>query len=148
MTIVPNEWLVDMMMGPPGDQRVVNAFLDRVERGGHLLAIRHGSPHGWKLQGALKHHDVLARSLAKRVWLILWDPGKVIRVFDDEIGDVPDWVAAEVRASDVYLVETALSRRPSVLVTTDFPLFEAVSRHPEIIEVSMLNEFMTRLHQA
>ena len=139
MIIVPNEWLVELLVGSLAEQRVVHEFLDRIDRGGHVLAIRrHGRLHQ-KILSAMA--DRMAR--AKRLRLLLSDASKVQIVDEDEIVPMPEHLQGVVKSDDVYLVETAFAVKPCLLVTTDGPLRDILrgSSNPEV-RIELLDEFL------
>lgn len=120
MIIVPNEWLVDFLLGSVHEQRLVHRFLDRIEAQGHLLALRRESPLVKKLFRAMRNPQKRAR----RLRLMLFDANKVALVEEHEIAALPDQLQREVPDDDRYLVETAFAKRPCLLVTTDGTLLE------------------------
>lgn len=137
MIIVPNEWLVDRLLGSAPEQRQVHAFLDRVESRGDMLALRREGALARKLRRAVR--DPQRR--AKRLWLIVWDMDKVMWVEEHEILPLPEEVGREVPDDDRYLVETAFAKRPCVLVTTDGRLRE-ILLHQDVFPVQLVEEFL------
>lgn len=138
MTIVPNEWLVDLLLGSVPDQRLVHHFLDRVEFSGDLLALRRHGALVRKLYRAMRD----PQKRAKRVRLMLFDSGKITLVEEHEIVELPEYLQQAVPEDDRYLVETAFAKRPCLLVTTDGQLWEILRGQKEF-QVQLLNEFLS-----
>ena len=137
MIIVPNEWIVDLLVGSVPEQRLVHTFLDRVDAERHQLALRRQSPLVGKLHRALRD----PQKRAKRLWLMWLDSNKVNPVEEHEITTLPEQLHREVPEDDRYLVETAFVRRPCLLVTTDGQLWEILRRQQEF-QVQLLDEFL------
>lgn len=137
MTIVPNEWLVDLLLGSIRDQRVVHSFLDKVERRGDMLALRRRGALVRKLYRAMRD----PQKRAKRVRLMLFDSDKVSLVEEHEIQELPEELHREIPQDDLYLVETAFSKRPCLLITTDRRLWQILCRQQEF-QVQLLDEFL------
>lgn len=139
MIIVPNEWLVDLLLGSEDDQRKVHRFLDRIDAGEGPLAIRRLGRLTQKILSATS--DPQRR--AKRLRLMLYDGSKVRLVEEGEILPLPPELAEGVSGDDLYLVETGYGVRPCMLVTTDEPLKDFLSRHSEFeIQARLLNEHL------
>lgn len=135
MNIVPNEWLVELLLGSRNDQRVVHEFLDRVDAEGHILAIRRLGRLARKILSAMA--DPQAR--AKRLRLLLFDPSRVRLVEEGEITALPDDLRRVVPDDDLYLVETVFAVKPCLLITTDEPLRKILRGHANLgIEVRLL----------
>lgn len=137
MIIVPNEWLVDLLMGSVSEQRLVHLFLDKVESRGDLLALRRHEPLVRKLYRAMLD----PQKRAKHLRLMLFDSNKVSLVDEHEIVELPEHLERQVPQDDRFLVETAFSRRPCVLVTTDGQLRE-ILRPQQEFQVQLLDEFL------
>lgn len=137
MIIVPNEWIVDLLVGSVRQQRLVHEFLDKVDTGGHQLALRRQSPVVRKLQRALRGPE----KRAKRLWLLWVDSNKVIPVEEHEIIALPGQLQQEVPEDDRYLVETAFTKKPCILISTDGRLLE-ILRNQQEFEVQSLNDFL------
>lgn len=137
MTIVPNEWLVDLLLGSIRDQRLVHSFLDRVEQRGEILALRRHGALVRKLYQAMRD----PQKRAKRMRMMLFDLDKLSLVEEHEILELPEYLQREVPEDDRYLVETAFSKRPCLLVTTDRKLWQTLSRQQEF-QVQLLDEFL------
>ncbi len=139
MIIVPNEWLVELLLGSKNDQRVVHGFLDRVEAEERLLGIRRHGRLAQKILSAMA--DPHAR--AKRLKLILFEESKVRLVEEQEIVTLPQELQAVVPSDDLYLVETAFSVKPCVVVTTDTPLRDILVGYGNSeIQVRLLDEYL------
>ncbi len=137
MIIVPNEWLVDLIVGSVSDQRLVHKFLDRVDAAGHRLVLRRHSPLTEKLKRAVLD----PQKRAKRLWLLAWDLDKVTCVEEERIVALPDDLRRVVPEDDRWLVEVAFTQKPCLLVTTDQRL--AAALHPgEELRVQLLDEFL------
>ncbi len=121
MIVVPNEWLVELLFDMEGTNKV-HRFLDIVDERGLQLAIRRTGRVSEKILGAMR--DPQRR--AKRLRLMLFDSTKVRLVEEDDIVEIAETLASTVPVDDLYLVETALSVTPCVLVTTDVRLSEVV----------------------
>jgi hypothetical protein len=139
--IVPDEWLPERLAGSDPDRRLAFQFLDLVEDLNEILVIRRSSQFTAKLQRGLKQMP----SAAKRLWMMLHDSDRVVLIGDEEIITLPDDVAMGIPADDVYLVEAAASRGPSLLVTTDGPLIEIVNSK-QVLQAQHLDDFL-REHQ-
>lgn len=139
MIIVPNEWIVDLLMGMLEEQRKVHRFLDKVEAEGHILSVRYHGALGRKLRRVGVNHWPQVR----RLGLLLWDLEKIDLVGEHEITALPEEWGREVPGDDVYLVETAYSRASSLLVTTDRSLWE-ILRGGQWVSVQMLDEFLAQ----
>lgn len=137
MIIVPNEWLVDLLVGSVSEQRLVHLFLDKVESRGDLLVLRRHGPLVRKLYRAMRD----PQKRAKRLRLMLSDSNKVSLVEEHEIEELPEHLQRELPQDDRYLVETAFSRRPCVVVTTDGQLRE-ILRPQQEFQVQLLDEFL------
>lgn len=137
MIIVPNEWLVDLLLGSVREQRLVHFFLDRVDSQGHILALRRQGRLTQKLKRAVRD----PQKRVKRLWLLVWDLDKITWVEEDEIIALPEELQRDVRDDDRYLVETAFAKRPCLLVTTDEPLLEILRRQQEF-QVQLLDDFL------
>ena len=69
MIVVPNEWLVELLLGPPTERRLVHEFLDRIDMLGHVLAIRRRGRLFQKIFSAMRDRE----ARAKRLRLLLSD---------------------------------------------------------------------------
>lgn len=140
MTVVPNEWLVEMLKGTIKECQKVHHFLDTVEAANILLAIRRKGRLTQKILSAMS--DPWGR--AKRLRLLLFDSSRVRLVEEHEIGRLPSDLQPPIPDDDVYLVETAYAVRPSRLVTTDRPLRDILQRHADLeISAQLLEEFLS-----
>jgi hypothetical protein len=69
---------------------------------------------------------------------MLWDADKVLLIGDEEVAPLPAEVAMGIPGDDLYLIEAAASRGPSLLVTTDRPLIEYVGTHVRFLGSGLL----------
>lgn len=137
MIIVPNEWLVDLILGSVSNQRLIHRFLDSVDVGRHRFVLRNRSPLVEKLKRAVRD----PQKRAKRLWLMVWDLDKVTWVEEHEVIALPDELRRIVPEDDRWLVEVAFTQKPCLLVTTDQRLLAAL--HPwEELRVQLLDEFL------
>lgn len=120
MIIVPNEWLVELLLSSESNQRKVHRFLDRIDAGEVLIALRRHGRLTQKIVSAMADPE----KRVKRLILILYDDSKVRFVEEHEIARLPVDLERSVSNDDRYLVETAFSVRPCSLVTTDGPLHD------------------------
>lgn len=122
MIIVPNEWLVELLLSSESDQRKVHRVLDGIDAGEAVIALRH---HGRLTQRILSAMADPGKRV-KRLVLMLYDTSKVRFVEEHEIAGLPGDLERSVSDDDRYLVETAFSVRPCILVTTDGPLHDVL----------------------
>ena len=118
MNVVPNEWLLEFLVGDETQRQQARSFLDLLEGRGDLLIVRRHSPFSRKMYQLMK----MAGKPVKRLYLMFFDANKVRLMHEDEIEPLPDDLRNLTPNDDVYLVETALAVPGAVIVTTDAKL--------------------------
>jgi len=137
--IVPNEWVVELLLSSESNQRKVHRFLDRIDAGEAVIALRRHGRLGQKILSAMAD----PRKRVKRLILMLYDESKVRFVEEDEIARLPEDLDGLISDDDRYLVETAFSLRPCILVTTDVALHDCLGAFadPELA-CRLLNDYL------
>lgn len=131
MNVVPNEWLLEYLIGTENEQARAHLFLDTIEAQGHKLVIRQASSFSAKLFRFMKSSS----KPMKRLYLLLWDADKVWLLSEHDIQPVPQQILESTPHDDTYLVETAHSVPDSVIVTTDNSLKNKLEGHLRIVLV-------------
>lgn len=141
MIIVPNEWLVELLLSSESNQRKAHRVLDRIDTGEALIAIRRHGRLTEKILSAMADPE----KRVKRLILMLYDDSKVRLVEEHEIASLPVDLERSISNDDKYLVETAFSVRPCILVTTDGPLHDRLRAFadPEL-EARLLDDYLRR----
>lgn len=137
MQIVPDEWLLDCLRPDNDCYSQSGQFLDLVEKRRDQIVIREHSPFKKKLS---KYAEIYPLEF-KRLWLMLVDSEKAIRVDEENIHKLPHDIDSVVPNDDKYLIELLFSTDDKILVTTDAPLKNRIKDKNDF-KVFLYNEFM------
>jgi predicted nucleic acid-binding protein len=141
-----NEWLLHDLRGDNGQeaQEESHRFLRRLKEKCDRIAVLSGSPWMEKAYELMRHSTPAVRTLSKYLHEAILRDSKKCRFLDqNEIKTIPEDVRVLVPQEDLYLVETYYSADASALVTTDKPLYEALStaQNPSI-NVRLRDDFL------
>jgi len=128
--IVVNEWLFHDIRGDNGllAQQRVEVFLEALKRGADPIIVPQGTPWTNKAWQLWEERDIRVQVLSKLLYLgILIDPLKCRRLRPNQLEPLPDDLATQVPAKDVYLFQAALAGGANIIVTTDQRLIDMVT---------------------
>lgn len=143
---VLNEWLLHDLRGDNGQEAQEESyrFLERLKEKCDRMAVLRGSPWMEKAYELMTYGNPPIRTFSKYLHeVILRDPKKCQFLDQNEIKTLPEDIRRLVPQKDLYLVETYYSVDASVFVTTDKPLYEALStaQNPSI-SVRLRDDFL------
>lgn len=128
---VINEWLWDDASGANGSGAQKEAFdlIVALCTSGHRIVVVEGSPFEQKVWNLCKSTDVVVRSIVREfLGRIRYDLNRCIPLKAWDVVSIQKELASATKVDDHYLLQALLTVTNSILVTTDTPLREAVSR--------------------
>jgi len=125
LEIVLDEWFAEYICSTRERQILVLEILERMRRRSDVLVVEFGSPFFQKLCGLNRMQ--VCRGL-KVFFLILRDSERVRFVYPHEIPPMDIATLEPIPRKDRYLVELMSVTRDKTIITTDWPLYEAVNR--------------------
>ena len=141
--LVINEWLFHDLQGDNGPRTQLESarFLEELKRRKDRLVVPTEGRWMEKAMGQMSHNDPRRRTLSKLLQSVLNS-----QVFSEwhvlqGLSEVSNDLIAITPPEDLYLVQVYLSAEADLLVTTDQPLHDALSRRPEV-EISFRDEFL------
>lgn len=142
MDIVVDEWFLEYMV--PGSEvfSLSNKFIDEIERRADRIVVRIPSRFTEKLYRFADRHP----KYFTRVFRILYDENKVLRVDNDQVPKLKWEIEEKIPADDLYLVELIYLTQDKVFVTTDSKLHEILNDQKEI-KVFLLNDFLKNYYK-
>jgi hypothetical protein len=127
--IVINEWIIHELAGENGinAQSESASFLQSLHASSETIVVLRGSPWMTKAFNLMKANSPAVRILSQFLNLaILKNASKCRFIEQSEIQPLPNDLAAEVPADDIYLFQTAIAGNAEVIVTSDLRLIDQV----------------------
>jgi hypothetical protein len=128
--IIVNEWIFHDIKGDNGPraQECSESFLEALIAGPYQIVVLRNSKWTEKAWALWKQNDARVQVLSKLLYLgILVDSRKCIYLNHDEVQPLPESLAAQVPADDVYLFQSAIATGARTIVTTDQRLIDMVT---------------------
>jgi hypothetical protein len=142
---VVNEWLLEDLLGRRGTQARSESFrfLQILKRDNDCIAVLVDSPWMRKAFELARRNDPPARQLSRYLhYEIIRNSDCCIQIRRDDTSEIPDEVKAKSPVEDLYLVETYLSAKADLLITTDEKLQVTLSSlHGYEIRVMLRDAF-------
>ena len=143
MLIVLNEWIFHDLWGQNGEQaqreavRFLRALVDTTDS----LIVPSEPRWTGKANRLMGFLDDRRRRISKVFRSLYDDSDRALRVRTEGTGAIPDELLARLPEEDVYLVSAYLLASADVLVTTDVPLYEALT-DSEPVTCRMREDFL------
>ncbi len=129
---VINEWLWYDLSGSNGlgPQREAFSFIEKLSASDHRIVFIEGSPFDQKAWSLCKSTNpmIVQRIAGVYVANVRQNSDRCQILKLEELAALPDELAGAIKPDDRYLVQTQLSVKGAVLVTSDNPLREALGK--------------------
>lgn len=141
--LVIDEWLWADLQGSNAarQQGETFKFLEAIYKKCDRIVIVKGSQFDLKFLGLFDRYNVVRNRLASYYKdYFRYNSLKTNVLEEDQLADLPQGLAAQVKEEDQYLVRAFLTSGASEIVTTDIPLKDALGRNS--IRCSYRDEFV------
>ena len=130
--MVIDEWLWADLAGENTKvkRREAFQFIEAIYNKCDRVVTVKGSRFDQKSMGLFKHPDVIGLLILKLFKGQFWyNSNKVVILDEDDLPELPEQLATEVKDDDHYLVRAYLTGQVSEIVTSDGPLMKVLTRH-------------------